>query len=188
MYDIFNMTAENTTKEALETDELFEAICSEENDSIQARKLAHVIEIAKSLGVKDRFKMIYNGYKSQRKKELSVKTEGSGNTTNFKGSYPSLRCGQWIVDEHGIRGVDNNGDTAVVSYEPITIVEKTKCIQTGDELITLAYKDGSTWQEKQFQEMLFVSVKSYRAYLCKVFQLPVEMQKYSLVTLQTLNI
>lgn len=139
--NIFDMTADNTTREMFMDESLYEALYSIDDPMTQARAKIQLEKIAKALKVSDEFKAMSAGYLQKQKRASFVAS------TDFGGAYPKMLTGSYIVEAQGITTIDARGNEVTISYEPVTIVRKSKNVQTEIENITLAYHTGSGWRE-----------------------------------------
>lgn len=139
--NLFDMTVDNTTRERFMDESLYEALYSIADPVTQAKAKLHLEKIAKALKVSDEFKAMSAGYLQKQKKAPVVAS------TDFGGAYPEMLTGAYFVEETGIKTIDARGNEVLVAHAPVTIVRKSKNVQTETEIVTLAYHTGSGWRE-----------------------------------------
>lgn len=139
--NLFDRTEDNTTREMFMDESLYDALYSIDDPMTQARARLHLERIAKALKVFDEFKAMSAGYLQKQKKASIVAS------TDFGGAYPEMLTGSYIVEAQGITTIDARGNEVFVAHEPVTIIRKSKNVQTDIEMITLAYHTGSGWRE-----------------------------------------
>ena len=114
-----------TKEDYLETDKPFAELFAIKNAFDQKRRLEKMAAAAKEAGVPN-FKALYKAYcESQRAAFLPEE-----NLTNAQGQPLELNCGDWVVDEFGVRrGV---GMSEVVACQfPVLLTRRFENIDTG---------------------------------------------------------
>lgn len=129
-----------TKEDYLETDKPFAELFAVKNAFDQKRRLEKMAAAAKEAGVPN-FKALYKAYcESQRAAFLPEE-----NLTNAQGQPLELNCGDWVVDEFGVRrGV---GMSEVVACQfPVLLTRRFENIDTGAEKVEFAFRKGGCWR------------------------------------------
>ncbi|MBP3805468.1 MAG: DUF927 domain-containing protein [Oribacterium sp.] len=105
-------------------------------------------EIAKANGKTKAFDNLTKAYA----KVIKLPPEGliTQNTTNFSDlpdGLSNIPCGVWTADDQGVRIQSRDGTYTWACRHPIVPVARFKNIQTGKELIKIAYKRDTCWQD-----------------------------------------
>lgn len=129
-----------TKEDYLETDKPFAELFAVKNAFDQKRRLEKMAAAAKEAGVPN-FKALYKAYcESQRAAFLPEE-----NLTSAQGQPLELNCGDWVVDEFGVRrGV---GMSEVVACQfPVLLTRRFENIDTGAEKVEFAFRKGGCWR------------------------------------------
>lgn len=131
---------EYTKEDYLETDKPFAELFSIKNMFDQKRALEKMTLAAKAAGVPN-FKSLYKAYcESQR--AAFVPEE---NITTAQGQAMELNCGDWIVDEYGVRRGIGASETVACQF-PVLLTRRFENIDTGGEKVELSFRKGSCWR------------------------------------------
>lgn len=142
------------------SDSAMESIFGEQDAIIRARLIlefeARAKELDNKLFKKEKDKTIWTNFKAVlrawqktfNEAQRAKKQHPESNYTEF-GYFEDgheLYCGAWIANFQGIRMFSEKGDI-IACYHPILPVERLKNMETGEELLKLAYLRNNKWSE-----------------------------------------
>ncbi len=155
------------TKEEILSMSLIEEIYTDENIIARAENLVSLRLRATELKVVRMFDKLVKALEQAEKQMRAEERQSYSNNcyldgiTGFEsdGKYPNLRCPGWIANESGISLADANPNqkSTLACYHPILPVERLRNMQTGEERITLAYKQMGHWQEVTVSKLVIAS-------------------------------
>lgn len=135
------MSEAYTKEDYLETDKPFAELFAVKNMFEQKRQLEKMAIAAKAVGVAN-FKSLYAAYCDSMRTAF-VPEE---NVTTAQGQPQELNCGDWTVDEYGVRrGV---GSCEVIACQfPVVLTRRFENIDSGAEKVEIAFRKGSCWRK-----------------------------------------
>ena len=107
-------------------------------------------EIAKRNGKTKAFDNLIKAYSKVNKISPTEEVQTIQNTTNFSDlpdGVSNIPCGVWTADDQGVRIQLRDGTYTWACWHPIVPITRYKNIQTGKELIKIAYKRDTCWQD-----------------------------------------
>lgn len=142
MIKIDELTAETILRE-----EIFQGIFDQEDEFEKAKLVIALTAKAKELTVKGPFESLMKAYKKSKESQPKQVPEYHNfpDKTEFVGPYNSMKCGDWICNENGVRTIGALGQEILACYHPIIPVERYINIETGKEKIKIAYKKNNRW-------------------------------------------
>lgn len=137
---------EYTREDFLDTEKPYAYIYLHRNDKFTQRKL--IIKMAaqaKKVGVSN-FPTLYKLYASVQPDDPDTETD---NYTSFTDQQLTLRCGNWICDDSGVRMQTEYGIVYACPH-PIMPVERMCNIDTGIEKVKVAFRRNRAWRTAVF--------------------------------------
>ena len=130
-----------TKEEYLESDKPFAALYGIKNPFDQKRALERMSNAAKDIGVPN-FKALYKSYCDS----LRTAFVPEENLTNAQGQPLDLNCGDWTMDEFGVRrGIGAN--EIVACQFPVLLTRRFENVDTGAEKVEISFRKGVTWRK-----------------------------------------
>ena len=126
----------------LNTDEPMKMLARIKSPYQRERTLTRMDEHAKSLGYK-RVRKDWAAYTGEQK---AMRHSDENTVGDLPAKYGlELDCGAWISDSHGVR-IYQGENEMVVCPHPIFPVERYEDIETGEQKLKIAFRNGSRWK------------------------------------------
>ena len=130
--------------EELRSEKPFEFLYSlKDNQFLMLQAQAELSEQAKKAGIKN-FASLCKAYIKEQNKRSDVIMSS---TTKFRGQPFALNTGKWTADEDGVYTYDRFGFKEYACPHPIMPIKRLTNIDTGNEKIEIAYKQGTKWRK-----------------------------------------
>lgn len=132
-----------SVEEYYNTAKPYEWLYQYKDDKFLLRQLCEKMKAqAGALGVKA-FMSLWNAYLESMAQQQGMRLD---NATNFEGQEIELFSGEYICDEYGVAVNDRYGYEQTICRHPILPVERLVNIDSGEELLKIAFKKGRTWR------------------------------------------
>lgn len=96
---------------------------------------------AAAVGVKN-FKALYKAYRDAMRGEFVPENH----STDVQGQALDLNCGDWLVDEYGVRRGIGGSETVACQF-PVLLTRRFENIDTGAEKVELSFRKGGLWRK-----------------------------------------
>ena len=138
------LTIPQYSLEELRSEKPFEFLYSlKDNQFLMLQAQAELSEQAKKAGIKN-FTSLCKAYIKEQNKRSDVIMSS---TTKFRGQPFALNTGKWTADEDGVYTYDRFGFKEYACPHPIMPIKRLTNIDTGNEKIEIAYKQGTKWRK-----------------------------------------
>lgn len=135
------MSEAYTKEDYLETDKPFAELFAVKNMFEQKRQLEKMALAAKAVGVAN-FKSLYAAYCDSMRTAFAPEE----NVTTAQGQPQELNCGDWTVDEYGVRRGVGSCETVACQF-PVVLTRRFENIDSGAEKVEIAFRKGSCWRK-----------------------------------------
>ena len=133
---------EFTYDDYLNSDEPMKLLARIQSPYQRERTLTRMDEHAKALGYK-RVRKDWTAYKGEQK---AMRHSDENTVGDLPAKYAlELDCGAWISDKNGVR-IWQGENEVVVCPHPIFPVERFEDIETGEQKLRIAFRNGSRWK------------------------------------------
>lgn len=129
-----------TREDYLTRSEPFSEVYQIRNPFEQARAKERASLAAEAVGIRN-YKALYKAYCDSLKGELLA----ACNSTDVQDQPLDLNCGDWRVDEYGVRRGGGTSEQIACQF-PVLITKRFENIDTGAEKVELSFRKGGYWR------------------------------------------
>lgn len=132
--------ARYTREDYLMRSEPFSEVYGIKNPFEQKRAIERASFEAEAVGIRN-YKALYKAYCDSLRGSLAPEN----NATDVQDQPLDLNCGDWRVDEYGVRRGSGMGEQVACQF-PVLITKRFENIDTGAEKVELSFRKGGSWR------------------------------------------
>ncbi|MCD8204981.1 MAG: DUF927 domain-containing protein [Coprobacillus sp.] len=151
-----------TKDDFLNSSKPYDELACYHNPFEQAQATSKMAIYAKSIGVPNFKQLLGSYYKANKVPTSEIIDVPSTIKTPDKYGGKTFTCGEWTVDDSGIRRSSFLGEEVACLHQ-IFPVERLVDIDTGEEKLKLAYKPGDIWRDITVSKAVLASTQKITA-------------------------